>query len=146
MKTYETNSPEETYALGRQLAGQVVLGDCISLIGDLGAGKTAFVRGLAEGLGADVHLVSSPTYVLVQEYPAAEMSLYHLDLYRMVDPQAELGDLGLDEMLANGVAVIEWADRAADALPISRTEIFIEITGPQSRKFSVKNNGTYLIV
>ncbi len=139
MDIYETSSPEDTVALGRRLAGQTRQGECISLIGDLGAGKTAFVRGLAEGMGADVQLVSSPTYVLVQEYPLDEMSLYHLDLYRMVHAAEELSDLGLEEMLQNGVAVIEWADRAADALPVPRTEISIEITGEQSRRFTVNN-------
>ena len=138
IKEFDTNTPEETYALGRKLAGEFYAGGCISLIGDLGAGKTAFVRGLAEGFGADVALVSSPTYVLVQEYPTAGMPLYHIDLYRMVDAQAELADLGMDEMLDEGVVVIEWADRAGEALPIPRTEISIEIIGEQSRRFTVK--------
>ncbi len=135
---FETNSSDETHALGIQLASRAARGSCIALIGDLGAGKTAFVRGLAEGLGADVQMVSSPTYVLVQEYPAADMPLYHLDLYRMVHAEAELADLGMDEMLADGVVVIEWADRAAAGLPIPRMQIKITITGQQSRRFELQ--------
>jgi len=138
METHTSQSPAETLAFGRQFAERLGAGDCLGLIGDLGAGKTALVRGIAEGLGlADTRLVSSPTYVLVQEYPAA-VPVFHVDLYRMSDPHAELADLGLEEMLAEGVTLIEWADRAAAALPPKRWEITIEITGISSRSFSVR--------
>lgn len=137
-KKFETNSSQETFALGCQLASGLNVGECVAIIGNLGAGKTALVRGLADGLGADVQLVSSPTYVLMQKYPATNMPLFHLDLYRMVDAGAELAELGMDEMLAEGVVVIEWADRAGETLPIPRTEIFIAVTGENSRRFTVK--------
>ncbi len=124
--------------LGRNLAVGLGAGSCITLVGDLGAGKTALVRGLADGLGADVQMVSSPTYVLVQEYPARDTTLFHLDLYRMADAEAELEELGMEEMLAGGVVVIEWADRACDALPLGRTEIVIDITGENTRRFTAR--------
>jgi tRNA threonylcarbamoyladenosine biosynthesis protein TsaE len=137
IETIETHNHEETLALGRDFAGRLDVGHCVSMIGTLGAGKTALVRGIAEGLGlADTRLVSSPTYVLVQEYPG-RMPIFHLDLYRMGDPRAELSDLGLEEMLDEGVALIEWADRAEAALPHDRWEITIEITAESSRKFTI---------
>ena len=137
METHETNSPEETFAFGRHFAERLGVGDCVALVGGLGAGKTALTRGIAAGLGLeDTRLVSSPTYVLVQEY-LGKTPIFHLDLYRMADPQAELADLGLEEMLEEGVTLIEWADRATTALPPNRWEITIEITAESSRKFAV---------
>jgi len=136
-ETFQTASPAETYRLGRKLAARLTAGDCVGLIGPLGAGKTALVRGIALGLGlADERLVSSPTYVLVQEYPA-RTTIYHVDLYRLADPAVEIADLGLEEMLADGVVLIEWADRAADKLPRPRWQLEIEITGTDSRKFTL---------
>jgi len=135
---FETRSPRRTVALGMQLAERLSAGDCVALVGPLGAGKTVLVRGLALGLGLDQPKdVSSPTYVLVHEYPC-RVPLFHLDLYRMIDPVAELGDLGLDEMLGSGVVVIEWADRAREALPADRIEIHIEIASARTRRFSVR--------
>ena len=137
METHETNSPEETLAFGRHFAQRLSVGDCVAMIGGLGAGKTALTRGIAGGLGLeDTRLVSSPTYVLVQEY-IGKTPIFHLDLYRMTDPRAELADLGLEEMLEEGVTLIEWADRAADALPPNRWEIDIEITDESSRTFTI---------
>jgi tRNA threonylcarbamoyladenosine biosynthesis protein TsaE len=137
-ETFETFSLAETYDLGRQLAQRLGVGDCMALVGGLGAGKTALVRGLAIGLGVeDERLISSPTYVLVHEYPG-RVPVYHLDLYRLTLPDAELADLGLREMLADGVVLIEWADRARDALPRHRWRVDIEITGEQERRFTVR--------
>lgn len=138
METFETNSLEETIELGRTLARRFGPGDCVALIGPLGAGKTVLVRGIALGLGlGDERLVSSPTFVLVQEYPG-EVPVYHVDLYRLTSPEAELGELGLDEMLCDGVVLMEWADRAPHALPRKRWEIQISPTGPESRKFTLR--------
>jgi tRNA threonylcarbamoyladenosine biosynthesis protein TsaE len=138
MQTFETDSLEETYALGGKLSGRFDVGDCVGLIGTLGAGKTALVRGLARGLDLpDERMVSSPTYVLVHEYPG-RCPIYHVDLYRLSSPEIELGDLGLEEMLSDGLVIIEWADRAREQLPRPRWEIDIEITGVSSRRFTLR--------
>jgi tRNA threonylcarbamoyladenosine biosynthesis protein TsaE len=137
-ETFTTGSVAGTAALGRRLAQRLARGDCVALVGPLGAGKTALVRGIAAGLGiADERLVASPTYVLVHEYPTTP-TLYHVDLYRTSSPAAELADLALEEMLADGVAVIEWADRAAGARPRPRWEVVIQITGERRRRFTVR--------
>lgn len=104
-----TNSEEETSAAGERLAAHLQPGDVVLLYGDLGAGKTAFVRGLARGLGASADDVSSPTFTIVQEY-SGRVPLYHVDLYRL-EPK-EVDDLGLEELVAgDGVVAIEWAER-----------------------------------
>jgi tRNA threonylcarbamoyladenosine biosynthesis protein TsaE len=140
-ETFDTNSPAGTLALGKKIAARLQRGDCVSLVGPLGAGKTVLVRGIAAGLGvADKRLVSSPTFVLVQEYPAT-LPLFHLDLYRLCDAPAELADLGLDEMLQQGIVLIEWADKAPAALPRIRWQIEIEITGQKSRRFTLTRLG-----
>jgi tRNA threonylcarbamoyladenosine biosynthesis protein TsaE len=109
-RTLTTRSEAETAAAGRQLAEDLKSGDVIMLTGDLGAGKTAFVRGLAEGLGIDPSEVSSPTFTLIQEYGAGRLPLHHVDLYRLT--AIEVPDLGLDELtLEGGVTAIEWPDR-----------------------------------
>lgn len=137
MKVFTSNSFEETLQLGRQIGASLSVGDCIGLDGDLGAGKTAFVRGLAAGMGCDERLVSSPTYVLMQEYPGPA-PLYHLDLYRMGDAAAEFTDMFPEELLENGVMVIEWAGLAQKVLPLPRTHITIEIVSENSRKFTIE--------
>jgi len=137
-ETFQTDSVEQTLALGEQLAGRLAVGDCLAMTGQLGAGKTALVRGIARGMGVgDERMVSSPTYVLVQEYPASA-PIFHVDLYRLPVPEAELLELGLDEMLADGVVLIEWAERAGDALPKPRWELTITITGENSRTFELR--------
>ena len=134
METFQTHSAEETVALGRRLAARLGRGDLVALEGELGAGKTVLVRGLAEGLGvADSRDVSSPTYVLVQEY-AGRAPIFHIDLYRLAEPKGQLADLGLEEMLQAGVVLIEWAGKAEDDLPRPFWRIQIELTGKASRK------------
>jgi tRNA threonylcarbamoyladenosine biosynthesis protein TsaE len=109
-RTVVTRSEGETSAVGRALADSLDAGAVVLLSGDLGTGKTTFVRGLAEGLGLDPDEVSSPTFTLVQEYRGGRLPLYHVDLYRLRPVEVE--DLGLDEMaLAGGVIAIEWPDR-----------------------------------
>ena len=100
----------DTIAAGRALADELSAGDVVLLYGDLGAGKTAFVKGLAEGLGVAREEVSSPTFTLMQEYRGGRLTLYHVDLYRLDDPR-EVADLGLDEIAASGVLAIEWAEK-----------------------------------
>jgi len=105
-----THSEAETSAVGSDLAGSLTAGSVVLLTGDLGAGKTAFVRGLAAGLGIDPEAVSSPTFTLIQEYRGGRLPLHHVDLYRV--RSIEVDDLGLDELtLEGGVTAIEWPDR-----------------------------------
>ena len=105
-----THSESETAAVGRDLAQTLGPGAVVLLVGDLGAGKTAFVRGLAEGLGAAPDAVSSPTFTLIQEYRGGRLSLLHVDLYRL-DDEREIEELGLQELGSDGVVAIEWADK-----------------------------------
>ena len=105
-----TRSERETEVAGRQLAERLDRGAVVLLAGDLGAGKTAFVRGMAEGLGIAPEEVSSPTFTLIQEYRGGRVPLYHVDLYRL--RAIEVEDLGLDdERMGEGITAIEWPDR-----------------------------------
>lgn len=119
--TVTTHSQEETAALGRRLADSLAAGSVLLLVGDLGAGKTALVRGLAEGLGVPPDEVSSPTFTLMQEYRGGRVPLIHVDLYRLNDAR-EIDDLGLEEIGLNGVLAIEWAEKlprpVADAIEV----------------------------
>ena len=112
----ETASPEATMALGEQLAGALQSGDVLALYGDLGAGKTHLVKGIARGLGGQPQDVTSPTFTLIQEYATAP-PLYHLDVYR-IEQLAELDRMGVDEYLhGDGICVIEWPERMEPMLP-----------------------------
>ena len=131
-----THSEEETAALARTLAADLTAGDVLLLSGNLGAGKTAFVRGLAEGLGIDPDEVSSPTFTLVHEYRGGRLTLYHVDLYRLEN--AATDDLGLEEMgIADGVLAIEWPDRLGQAMPQS-VRVEIEILDEARRRIGIK--------
>ncbi len=130
-----TEAERETEAVGEQLAGTLVAGDVILLHGQLGAGKTAFVRGLARGLGADPDDVSSPTFTLIQEYRGGRLPLFHVDLYRL-EPR-EVDDLGLDELMSGGAIVaIEWAERWP-ARPAQAIEATLEHEGEDRRRISI---------
>lgn len=110
-----TNSPEETEALGTDLAGRLEPGTVIAFTGDLGAGKTAFVRGLARGLGVQER-VTSPTFTIVNEYEGGRLPLFHFDMYRLGSAD-ELFDIGWEDYLARGgVCAVEWSENVADAL------------------------------
>ena len=112
-----TNSPEETAALGEAWAHEAAPGWTIALCGDLGAGKTQLVKGLARGLGV-TDRIASPTFALVNEYVGGRVPLFHLDLYRL-DTRAQITGAGLDEYLftPRGVTVVEWAERWFGAVP-----------------------------
>lgn len=118
-RTITTHSEDETHAAGRDLAPTLSAGDVLLLFGDLGAGKTAFVRGVAEGLGVSRDEVSSPTFTLIQEYRGGGLTLFHVDLYRIEDPR-EFDELGLDEIAEDGVLAIEWAEKLDARLKPSR--------------------------
>jgi tRNA threonylcarbamoyladenosine biosynthesis protein TsaE len=114
--TYTTHSEEETQQVAREIASRLQAGDVLLLSGNLGAGKTTFVRGLAEGLGIDPGEVSSPTFTIVHEYRGGRLTLYHADLYRLERTATE--DVGLEEMgVKDGVLAIEWPDRLLHRLP-----------------------------
>jgi tRNA threonylcarbamoyladenosine biosynthesis protein TsaE len=107
-----SDSEAATEALASDLAARLAAGDVVLLSGTLGAGKTAFVRGLARGLGADPDDVSSPTFAIVHEYRGGRLPLFHVDLYRLTPAAA--GDLGLEELgMGEGVLAIEWPERLA---------------------------------
>jgi tRNA threonylcarbamoyladenosine biosynthesis protein TsaE len=108
--TVVTRSEAETTRAARELAARLRAGDVVLLFGDLGAGKTVFVKGLAAGLGVAPEEVSSPTFTLIQEYRGGRLTLFHVDLYRLND-RREIDDLGLDEIAADGVLAIEWAEK-----------------------------------
>jgi tRNA threonylcarbamoyladenosine biosynthesis protein TsaE len=129
-----TRSEDETAEAGERLAGRLSAGDVVLLFGDLGAGKTAFVRGLARGLGAPPDEVSSPTFTLVQEY-RGRVPLFHVDLYRL-EPR-EVDDLGLDELvLGEGVVAIVWAERWTGR-PDDVYEVRIEDAVEDTRRISI---------
>ena len=113
--TVITKSPEQTEMLGKKLAAFLRPGDVIAYYGDLGAGKTAFTRGLAAGLGIR-EAVTSPTYTIVNEYLSGRMPLFHFDMYRLSSSD-ELFDIGWEDYLARGgVCAVEWSENVADAL------------------------------
>src|SRR6266478_4836000 len=126
-----------TQAFGRQLAGLLFPSSVVALIGPLGAGKTHLVRAVAEGLGvADSRMVNSPTFVLIQEYPA-RLPIYHFDAYRLRSP-AEFFDLGVHEYFeGNGVCLVEWADRVEGCLPAEHLRLTFTLTGPDSRRLHI---------
>ena len=112
---YMTHGPEETEALGEKLAGALRPGDVIAYYGDLGAGKTAFTRGLARGLGIEVP-VTSPTYTIVNEYLQGRMPLFHFDMYRL-ETADDLFDIGWEDYLERGgVCAVEWSENVEEAL------------------------------
>jgi len=129
---FMTRNEGETVALAARFSQLCASGDVVALYGDLGAGKTRFVRGLAEGLGLEADEVSSPTFVLMHEYLSADaadsMMLVHIDAYRMAGAE-ELESIGWDEMVGGderAVVVVEWADRVVGALPDDRIDVEIE--------------------
>jgi tRNA threonylcarbamoyladenosine biosynthesis protein TsaE len=128
-----TGSEQETIALGRRVGHGLHAGQIVLLDGTLGAGKTAFVRGLAEGLGCDPDDVSSPTFTIVQEY-RGPTRLQHVDLYRLTP--AEVDDLALDDLLDDAVMAVEWPDRWRDPPPAA-LQVLIEVTGPTERRVTI---------
>jgi len=134
-----SESEQETSALGERIATTLQPGTCVLLHGDLGAGKTAFVRGLAAGLGVDPDEVSSPTFVIVQHY-RGQMSLTHADLYRLESPAA-VDDLGLEELAAEGVMAIEWAERLPRPIDGS-VSVRIDDIGGNRRRIEIRRGQT----
>jgi tRNA threonylcarbamoyladenosine biosynthesis protein TsaE len=140
MSTYATSSEEETRQVAARLAGALEPGSVILLHGDLGAGKTAFVRGLAEGLGVPEDEVSSPTFTLVHEYRGGRLPLHHADLYRLPAGVA-LDELGLDEVAEEGVLAVEWPERLSRRVP-GAIDVRIRIDGDTGRLITIAGAGT----
>ena len=137
MATFISNSPEETESFGRQFAGNIKPGDVLALTGDLGSGKTQFVKGLGAGLGSTT-TATSPTFTLIHEYSGGQLPIYHFDFFRVEDRQAA-ERLGLDEyFFGNGVSVIEWADRFPDLIPENARWIAFETKSETQRAITTK--------
>jgi tRNA threonylcarbamoyladenosine biosynthesis protein TsaE len=133
-----SDGPDATRALGEKLGALLEPGDVLLLSGELGAGKTTFVQGLARGLGFDAS-VSSKSFVLMGEYPG-RITLYHADLYRLDEPE-EVWALGLDEISRDGVLVVEWPERAPDVLPQERMLVHFEDIDETVRVISLEAHG-----
>jgi tRNA threonylcarbamoyladenosine biosynthesis protein TsaE len=135
------SSLEATNRLGRRLGELLFPGAVAALIGPLGAGKTHFVRAVVEGLGvADSRVVTSPTFVLVQEY-TARLPVFHFDAYRLRG-EAEFAELGVHEYFnGDGVCLVEWADRVEACLPTDYLRITLQVTGETGRQFIVEGRG-----
>lgn len=132
-----TQSVAETEAFAAGLAATLRGGECIALDGDLGAGKTQFVRGLVRGLGGNPSTVSSPTFVLLQVYPSGRLSVYHLDAYR-VHGADDFDAIGFSELLEQGgIVIVEWAARVESLLPERRISVRIEATGESERRIVI---------
>jgi tRNA threonylcarbamoyladenosine biosynthesis protein TsaE len=132
--TLVTRTPEETEAAGEDLGRTLGAGDVVALSGELGAGKTCFARGLVRGLGGRAR-VTSPTFVLINEY-RGRVPIHHVDAYRTAS-LAELMDLGLPELFAEGVTIIEWADRLAPLLPPGAVHVHIDGLGDEPREIRI---------
>ncbi|MCR4596089.1 MAG: tRNA (adenosine(37)-N6)-threonylcarbamoyltransferase complex ATPase subunit type 1 TsaE [Lachnospiraceae bacterium] len=137
-RVYESNSPDDTYELGRSIGESITPGSIIALDGDLGAGKTLLTQGLAAGLGI-TEPVNSPTFTIMQIYESGRLPLYHFDVYRIDDPY-EMEEVGFDDFIyGDGVSVIEWPDRIAELMeqiPDPYTEI--RITRDDERGFDYR--------
>jgi tRNA threonylcarbamoyladenosine biosynthesis protein TsaE len=129
-----SHAPVETERLGRRLAAGLRPGLIVLLRGEIGAGKTVLTRGIARGLGV-VRRVTSPTYTFITEYPEAVPPLYHMDLYRLLDADESVAELGFDDYLERGgIIVVEWPEAAAQRLPGDCLEIHLEHVGKLERK------------
>ena len=136
IRTFVTKSEDETVEAGRQLAPSLGADSVVLLLGDLGAGKTVFVRGLAQGLGASPADVSSPTFTLIQEYRSGRIPLLHVDLYRLNNPQ-EVEELGLEELGNGAVVAIEWAEKLPRTPPAA-ISVSIEHLGEGERRVTIE--------
>ncbi|MBN2858337.1 MAG: tRNA (adenosine(37)-N6)-threonylcarbamoyltransferase complex ATPase subunit type 1 TsaE [Candidatus Delongbacteria bacterium] len=138
---YETMSEEGTEDFARDFAKSVKDGDIICFFGGVGSGKTVFTRGLCHGLGFDGY-VNSPSYIIMNMYENGGMNIYHFDLYR-IGSSSELTEIGFYDFIyrKNSVSIVEWADMIKDCLPERRIDVFISVTGENSRKFDITRHG-----
>jgi tRNA threonylcarbamoyladenosine biosynthesis protein TsaE len=139
MKTFQSHSAEETTELGRRLSAELKPGSIVLLRGDLGAGKTTMVKGIAEGFqAAKADDVTSPTFTLIHEYRGPAVTLFHIDLYR-IDTQRELDTLALDDLMTpQSILLIEWGEKFERFVKERDVEIAIEHRGAEDRVITVK--------
>ncbi len=135
--TYTTHSESETEALGARFAKDLPGGSVVALYGDLGCGKTAFVRGMARGMGLDA-AVTSPTFTIVNEYEGSPRSLFHFDMYRLAGAE-ELFDIGWEDYLARGgVCAVEWSENVPGAFEGDEIAVRFEKTGDDTREITME--------
>jgi tRNA threonylcarbamoyladenosine biosynthesis protein TsaE len=135
--TFISNSPAETEAIGQRFAKDIEVGSVLALEGELGSGKTQFVKGLVAGLESGA-TVTSPTFTIVHEYPGGRFAVYHFDFFRLEDRQS-VARLGLDDyFFDDGVSVIEWADRFPEFIPAQARWILFEIKSENARAITLK--------
>lgn len=135
-----SHSSLHTERIGERLARLARPGDVLALWGELGAGKTVLARGVAAGLGLDAYTVSSPTFIILHEHFGGRMPLFHLDLYRLEGQ--DLGTTGWEETLeGGGITVIEWPDRAGNALPDDRVDVHLEHIADTKRRVVLSSTG-----
>ncbi len=135
-----TSSHEQTWRIGQMLGSRLEPGDIVCLYGDLGAGKTSFSYGIALGLEVKDQYITSPTFTFVNEYKG-RIPFYHIDLYRLKDPE-ELEGIGFEEYIdSDGVTVIEWAERAEDELPEDRLSVYLSYVDEHSREIGFLAEG-----
>jgi tRNA threonylcarbamoyladenosine biosynthesis protein TsaE len=136
----ESTREDQTRSIGRLLASELRENDVVALSGELGAGKTVFVRGLAEGLGADPVEVASPTFALLHEYEcrAGSPPLVHLDLYRLPDREEELREIGLPEVVSGKITAVEWPNSSSEAILRVRYRVRLEPGPGDSRRIRLE--------
>lgn len=133
----QSNGIRQTEQIAAELAGRLKGGECVALYGELGAGKTQFVRGLVKGLGGNGRAVSSPTFVLLNVYEGGRLAVYHLDAYRVAGSD-DFEGIGFAELLEQGgVVVVEWAERVESLLPKNRIDVRITTTGRRQRQIEL---------
>ncbi|MCR4433691.1 MAG: tRNA (adenosine(37)-N6)-threonylcarbamoyltransferase complex ATPase subunit type 1 TsaE [bacterium] len=135
MAVYRSRSPEETRSIARELARGLKQGSVVALFGELGAGKTVFVQGLAEGLRIPSGWAKSPSFTLIRVFPG-KPPFYHLDLYRLDDPLRE--DLDWEEIFEWGITAVEWAEKIEEILPDSAIKVRLRITGHLEREIEIE--------
>jgi tRNA threonylcarbamoyladenosine biosynthesis protein TsaE len=138
MSVHESRNVADTEAVAAGFAAALRPGACVALHGDLGAGKTQFVRGIVKALGGDGRQVSSPTYVLLQVYDTPAMRVYHLDAYRVLGPE-DFEQIGFTELLEQGgIVLVEWASRVADLLPAGTRVVRIDNVSETERRITIE--------
>jgi len=131
-----TSSQQQTQKLGHKLARRLRPGDLVALSGPLGSGKTTLIKGICKGLGVK-HLVRSPYFVIMTQYPG-KLKVYHFDLFRLEDPD-ELSSIGYEEYFyADGICLVEWAEKAEKLLPRDRIDVFLTIVSESEREITIK--------